>query len=120
MFTALSLDFSVLNLQLFNLAGHLFATLVLYFTLCRVLSRGSSPHTASAVGAAAFIFLAPNLWYYSNVYSWDTFWHYLCIAGIFCVIRISDAIRHSRLTAGSLVLLGLVIFFGSSGFLVGE
>ena len=111
LFTALSLDFSVLNLQLFNLAGHLFATLLLYFTLCRVLSRGSSPHTASAVGAATFIFLAPNLWYYSNVYSWDTFWHYLWVAGILCVIRISDAIQHSRLTIGSLVLLGLVIFF---------
>ena len=89
----------------------MFATLLLYFTLCRVLSPGSSPHTASAVGAVTFIFLAPNLWYYSNVYSWDTFWHYLWVAGILCVIRISNAIRHSRLTAGSLVLLGLVIFF---------
>ena len=111
LFTALSLDFTVLNLQLFNLAGHLIATLFLYFTLCRVLSAASSARTASTVGAVTFVFLAPNLWFYSNVYSWDTFWHYLWVVGIFYVIRIRDTIQHSSLTVGSLTVLGLIVFF---------
>ena len=76
-----SLDVTVLNLQLFNLAGHLCGTLLIFFTLDRVLSHGPSPRTAAAVGAVTYIFLAPNLWYGANVYSWDTFWHYLWIAG---------------------------------------
>ena len=106
-----SLDVTVLNLQLFNLAGHLCGTLLIFFTLGRVLSHGPSSRTAAAAGAVTYIFLAPNLWYGANVYSWDTFWHYLWIAGIFCVIRLDDAIGHSPVSVAAFVPLGLATFF---------
>lgn len=109
--TLFSLDVTVLNLQLFNLAGHLCGTLLIFFTLGRVLSHGPSPRAAAAVGAVTYIFLAPNLWYGANVYSWDTFWHYLWIAGIFCVIRLDDAMRHSPVSVAAFVPLGLATFF---------
>ena len=110
LFSALSIEPTALSLQIFNLVGHLVASLFFYRLLCLVLSRGPAPRRAAAVGTAAFILAAPNPWYFSNVYSWDTFWHYPWIIAMFFVLRIDEAAEHSRSTRGPFILFGIAAF----------
>lgn len=110
-FNLLSVDFEVLNLRIFNLIGHLITTLFFF----RMLRMGLPPHpnrdVAALVGGTFFIFLAPNLWFFSNYYSWDTFWIYLWVIAIYQTVRVLQQISDGKITTFSLCNLGLLNFF---------
>ncbi len=110
LFTALSIEPTPLSLQIFNLLGHFIASVFFYHLLSLVLSRGPGARRAAAVGTAAFILAAPNLWYFSNSYSWDTFWHYPWIIAIFLLLRIQEAEAQGRPIRGLLGWFGLAAF----------
>ena len=109
-FTALSIEPTPLSLRIFNLFGHFIASVFFYRLLSLVLSRGAGRRRAAAVGTAAFILAAPNLWYFSNAYSWDTFQHYPWIIAIFFLLRIHEAEGQGRPTRGLLGWFGLAAF----------
>jgi hypothetical protein len=109
-FTLLAVTPTVLNLQIFNLGFHLLAAIVLYLALKKLFGRAAGSGTAALMGSAFFIFLAPSLWYFSNVYSWDTFWHYLWVGAIYYTLIIDDAIREDRLKPVLLYGFGVLMF----------
>lgn len=111
LFRLFSFQFSVINLQLFNMAGHFIATFFLYLTISMVVPGRPEGKFAALIGAGVFIFLAPNLWYFSNTYSWDIFWHYLWVVGIWVVLRIYRDIDQGKQITIPLYILSVVTFF---------
>jgi len=41
----------------------------------------------AAVCVTPFAFTGPNLWFFSNTYSWDVFWHYLWVLELWILTR---------------------------------
>jgi hypothetical protein len=103
---------NVTNLQTFNLATHLVATLFLYLTVSLVLPQPSSQriNIPAMLASVLFIFMPTNLWTYGNVYSWDIFCHPLWIIGIFLTIMCVKSARRDQGNLFLLALLGAVNF----------
>jgi hypothetical protein len=79
------------TLQGINLVFHLVASLLLFLVLLRLL-RGSPWRTfAALVAVMLFIFNPAGLWFFSNTYGIDFFWHFLWIISLFVFIRLLDA-----------------------------
>ena len=110
-FKLFSININVTNLQILNLIFHLVATVFVYHTICMVLSPDANPKFAALLGSTFFIFLAPNLWFFSNTYSWDIFWHYIWVIGIYYAVRLIKNISEKKFNNTSLYVLGLINFF---------
>jgi hypothetical protein len=110
-FKSLSVDFEILNLRVFNLIGHLITTLFFYQMLRISLPPHPNREIAALFGGMFFIFLAPNLWFVSNYYFWDTFWNYLWVIAMYQAVRVLQQISDGKITTLSLCSLGLLNFF---------
>lgn len=100
-----------INLQVLNLMFHLISAYFVYAILCLVLKESVNKKFAALMGSIYFIFLPANLWFFSNIYSWDIFWHYLWIIGIFQFLTIIKDTAKRKVANISLLLLGLNVFF---------
>jgi len=100
-----------LNLQIFNLLCHFITTLFIYWIIRLVIKKKPDSSLPAILGCAFYIFLAPDLWYFSNVYSVDIFWHYIWVIGIFYVMKILIDIEEGRVSQNSLYILGCINFF---------
>jgi hypothetical protein len=111
-FQLFSIPVNVTNLQTFNLATHLVATLFLYLTVSSVLPEPSSKriNIPAMLASLLFIFIPTNLWTYGNVYSWDIFCHPLWIISIFLTVKCVEYARRDRRNLFLLTLLGVVNF----------
>jgi hypothetical protein len=111
LFKAFSIRLEVLNLQILNLIAHLITALFVYQILRIGLAAHPSKDAAALVGSIFFIFLAPNLWFFSTFYSWDTFWVYLWVIGLYQVVKLFQQISEGKASRLSLFGLGVVNFF---------
>jgi len=101
---------NALNLQIFNLFFHALAVLFVYLTILLVLGSIKNREFYALLGSVFFIFLPSNLWLFSNIYSWDIFWHYLWVAGIFFAILIFTNISEGKFKFTNLYVLGVLNF----------
>ncbi|MCH7951723.1 hypothetical protein IH980_03235 [Patescibacteria group bacterium] len=114
-FEFLQLEISVLNLQLLNILLHFIAALFVYLLLYDILPRNNRV-IPSVVGSATFILMAPNLWFFSNTYSWDIIWHYFWIVGLFIFQKTiksieSDSRENLNVYMGALALINFLTIY---------
>ena len=114
-FEFLQLEISVLNLQLLNILLHFIAALFVYMLLYDILPRNNRV-IPSVVGSATFILMAPNLWFFSNTYSWDIIWHYFWIVGLFIFQKTiksieSDSRENLNVYMGALALINFLTIY---------
>ena len=89
-FKVLFLTPSVKLLQIFNMTLHAIAAIFIFLTIRLAISNSTYKDFYAVFGSIIFIFTAPNLWYFSNIYSWDIFWHYIWVAAIYIFILLID------------------------------
>ena len=111
LFRLIRIEPSVLGLQIFNLVCHLLAAILIYLTVAAIAPDGPARRYGALLASAVFIFLPANLWFFSNTYSWDIFWLYLWIAGLYLVARLDLAVSERRPAGRFILLLGIVGFF---------
>jgi len=93
-----------------NLLLHSVAGVLLFLVLLRLL-RGSAWKTFSAfVGTMFFIFNPAGLWYFSNTYGWDFFWHFLWVISLFIFIRFLDGVVAKRVSPALWIALFVSVF----------
>jgi len=109
-FKVLSLTPSVKNLQLLNMALHSIATIFLCLTIRLAISDTPYREFFAVFGGIIFIFAAPNLWYFSNVYSWDIFWHYVWVVAIYIYILLLGNSKKGYSSGLLIYLLGVINF----------
>jgi len=110
-FKILSLDFSVLNLQTFNIFLHLMSAWFVYKVVYSFLAEDHK--LISAVGAATLhLFLFPNLWFYSTTYSWDTLWYYILVIEIYLFLKLIGNTNNHK-NKQNIFFLGIGVFLGT-------
>lgn len=109
-FKALSVPCTVLNVQILNLVMHLITTYFVFLIFCFVMKDHKNCLFAAFLASAYFIYLPANLWFFSNIYSWDILWHYFWVIGIYQVLKIVHDMPLKHVTSSSLILLGVNIF----------
>lgn len=101
----LSLEPSILSLQILNLTLHGFSSLLLFLTTYNLARKGNK-QIAGLVAAAIYIFSSGSLWFLSTIYSWDTFWIYPLIL-LSYLLSIVMKVKKARLV--HFLLLGFVL-----------
>ncbi len=110
LFRLIRIEPSVLGLQIMNLILHFLAAILIYLTVDTIAPEGPARRYGALLAGAVFIFLPANLWYFSNTYSWDIFWHYLWIGGLYVVARLDLAVSKYRPPGIYVPLLGVITF----------
>lgn len=110
LFRVLRIEPSILGLQLLNLVSHLLAAILIYFAVVTIQPDRFAGGCGALLASAVFILLPANLWFFSNTYSWDIFWHYLWVGGLFLLARLDLAVSEGR-AAGRLIALLAVVSF---------
>lgn len=111
LFKLLSLTPSVNILQIFNMTLHCIASIFIFMTIRLVMPDRNYRDFYAVFGSIIFIFTAPNLWFFSNVYSWDIFWHYVWVIAIYVFILALKNFNEGYSINGLLFLLGVLTFF---------
>lgn len=101
----LSLEPSILSLQILNLTLHGISSLLLFLTTYNLARKGNK-QIAGLVAAAIYIFSSGSLWFLSTIYSWDTFWIYPLILLSYLLSIVMKA-KKARLV--HFLLLGFVL-----------
>ena len=109
-FRLISAEIGVRNIQIFNMAWHFAAAILLYLGLSVFLSESREGRFGALLAAVFFLLLPGNLWFFSNIYSWDIFWHYLWVIGICLIVIIERRSGENRDNRGILILLGTTFF----------
>ncbi|RMG40810.1 MAG: hypothetical protein D6719_09950 [Candidatus Dadabacteria bacterium] len=106
----LNMDATVVSMRLLNLVLGLIAALFFYEMMLLVLPTSEYRRKISLIGTVLFIFAAPHLWYFSQLYSWHIVWEYCWIATLYFVFRILSFEGKAGNIRRSLFYLGLANF----------
>jgi hypothetical protein len=112
LFRPLGIPSTPLTIQVFNMAVQMATVFLFYFLLRLVLGEGPLRNAAALLGAVSYLFYAPNLWYYSNYYCFDSQWQNGWIAVLLCFFALRRRVEEGRgVSRGWLWALGAATFF---------